>query len=222
MRAILLPGLDGAAGPREEFAAALAPEFDAEVLALPRDAPADPDALVEWVLARLPRSEPFLLVGESYSSPLAIRVAALAPPGLAGLVLSTGFACCPRPSLKRWRGLARWLPLRWAGTWFGMRVLMGRWATPQWAHRIRVAVAEAGVHAVRERLRATADADVTGSVGDIACPILYLRASHDRLVPADAWAAIRDRSRNAVCIEIEGPHLLLQARPDECAAAVKR
>lgn len=222
MRAILLPGLDGTAGLRDEFVAALAPEFAAEVLAFPPDAPIDLEELAEWVRRRLPADEPFLLIGESYASPLAIRIAADAPPGLAGLVLSAGFAHCPRPGLARLRGLARLLPLRWTATWPGMRLLMGRWSTPQWQARLRSSLEATGQRALRERLLATADVDVSGRVGDIACPILYLRAERDRLVPADAWATIRDRSRNAVCIGVEGPHMLLQARATECAAAVKR
>lgn len=76
--------------------------------------------------------------------------------------------------------------------------------------------------ALRRRLMEIAAVDVRALIADIACPLLYLKGSRDRLVSNDAWTAIRDLSHHAVCIEIEGPHFLLQARPEECAAAIKR
>jgi pimeloyl-ACP methyl ester carboxylesterase len=64
-----------------------------------------------------------------------------------------------------------------------------------------------------------AEVDVSPLLPRIDVPVLYLRASADRLVPrsaADALAAI-PRIRFA---EIEGPHSLLQANPSAAAACI--
>lgn len=221
MRALVLPGLDGAEALRAEFAAALAPEFDATVLSYPDDA-GDYDVLTGWVRERLPTGEDFVLIAESFSGPIAIRLAAMRPPGLAGVVLAVTFARAPRPRLAALRLLARPLLLRRLPMAPAMFFLMGRWSTHGWTQRLRTALAAVEPRARYRRLLAAATVDVSPLVADIECPILYLQASHDRIVPAECWRTIRDRGRNAVCIGIQGPHMLLQARPQECAAAVKR
>src|SRR5688500_7293300 len=47
------------------------------------------------VVSRLPKSEPYTLVAESYSGPIAARIAATHPPTLRGLVLSATFVRKP-------------------------------------------------------------------------------------------------------------------------------
>ncbi|HEV8695906.1 MAG TPA: alpha/beta hydrolase [Lysobacter sp.] len=220
IRAIVLPGLDGGADLRVEFVAALAPEFAATVLAYPNDLALDYDGLTEWVRERLPRDEAFVLIAESFSGPVAIKLAAARPDGLIGVVLTATFARALRlASLRFMTGL---LPLRKLPMLPAMLLMMGRWSTREWKQRLRVALAAVDQAVLRRRLLAAATVDVAALVADIECPILYLRASRDRIVSPDSWAAIRDRSHNAVCIGIEGPHMLLQAKPLECAAAVKR
>lgn len=216
IRTLILPGLDGGADLRSEFVAALAPEFDASVLAYPVEA-LDYDGLTEWVAARLPRDEPYVLVAESFSGPIAIRLAAMRPPELLGVVLVASFARCPRP---RWPALARLLPLQRLP--LASFFLLGRWSTPEWKQRLRAALASVPRLVLRRRFLTVGEVDVAARVPEMACPILYLRASHDRIVPRKGWTEIRDASLNAVCIELEGPHMLLQARPRECAEAMKR
>jgi len=75
---------------------------------------------------------------------------------------------------------------------------------------------------MRRRLNDVSTVAMAMLVADIDCPLLYLKASNDRLVLADSWRAIHDARRDATCIEVEGPHFLLQARPQECAVEIKR
>jgi pimeloyl-[acyl-carrier protein] methyl ester esterase len=55
----------------------------------------------------------------------------------------------------------------------------------------------------------------------IELPMLILRPTRDRIVPRAA-ARLLAQTPRAETAEIEGPHLLLQARPVESAAAVLR
>lgn len=222
MRAVLLPGMNGTGELLTEFAAALAPEFDATVVAYPRDAALDYAALTELAAASLPRDEPFLLIAESFSGPIAIELAARKPGNLIGLVLCASFARAPQSRRSIWlRRLQSAVPVSKLPIAATMPMLMGRWSSPEWRRRVREAVRAVSDEAMRERLRAAASVDVVARIADIECPLLYLKASRDRLVSADSWREIRELSRNAVCIEIEGPHFLLQAQPQACAAAIK-
>lgn len=214
--------MDGTGRLLSDFVAALAPEFHAAVVAYPTDAALDYAALTALAAESLPHDEPFLLIAESFSGPIAIELAARKPANLIGLVLCASFARTPRSRALAWLGrLQRVLPVRKLPMAAAMPMLMGRWSSPEWRGRIRDAIRAVRDDVMRERMRAAAAVDVVARIADIECPLLYLKASADRLVGADSWREIRERSRNAVCIEIEGPHFLLQAKPQECAAALK-
>lgn len=222
IRAILLPGMDGTGELLTEFATALAPELIAKIVSYPKDVALNYEALTALVAESLPREGSFVLIAESFSGPIAIELAARKPEGLIGLVLCTSFARVPRSRMLRvFDAMQRILPpdkLPIAPT---MPWLMGRWSTGDWTRRVRDAVRSVSAEAMRARLRAAAETDVTSRISEIDCPLLYLKGSRDRLIGNAGWRDIRDLCRNAVCIEIEGPHFLLQAKPQECAAALK-
>jgi pimeloyl-ACP methyl ester carboxylesterase len=54
----------------------------------------------------------------------------------------------------------------------------------------------------------------------VETPVLYLRASRDRIVGARLSSALTSQLTGITITEIDGPHLLLQTRPRECAAAI--
>jgi len=64
--------------------------------------------------------------------------------------------------------------------------------------------------------------DVTPLLAEIKSPVLCLRAGRDRVVPAKHADILLRGLRDARCVDIDGPHLLLQARPRECAAQIIR
>jgi pimeloyl-[acyl-carrier protein] methyl ester esterase len=91
---VLLPGFDGSG---RLFAPLLAQRdlpFDPRVVALPADLPRGYDELLAWMEPRLP-AEPFVLLAESFSGPLAIRFAARHPERVAHLVLAATFLRSP-------------------------------------------------------------------------------------------------------------------------------
>ena len=112
---VLLPGMDGTG---ELFA-----PFEAKLrvplvrIAYPATESMDYLQLVEYVRQRLPVGQRFVLLGESFSGPVAIGVAAQRPPLLAGLVLCCTFARTPHlwtRHLHKLAGLLPWPPPRFA------------------------------------------------------------------------------------------------------------
>src|SRR5262245_52236929 len=71
------------------------------VLAYPSDRFRTYDQLEDYLAPLLPSNEPYILAGESFAGPLAVRLAAAKRPGLRGLVLSATFVKHP----KGWFGL---------------------------------------------------------------------------------------------------------------------
>ena len=96
---VILPGMDGTGIELTDFVAALAPELEAIVVTYPNDRPMDYAGHEAVARPSLPIDRPFVLLGESYSGPIAISIAASAPPRLIGLVLCCSFARNPRPAL---------------------------------------------------------------------------------------------------------------------------
>lgn len=221
MRVVLLPGMDGSGQLHDEFVTAMAPRFRVEVVAYPADRVLDYRQLQAFVVDRLPGDAPFLLVGESFSGPVAIRIAASRPPGLSGLVLCASFAASPRPWLGPLRPLLG-LPLPIPPARILMPAMMGRWTTHEWTRRAQAALASLPAVVARSRLAEVLKVDATADLGHIRVPTLYLQASYDRLVPPRCWHDISARLPHAQRVRLRGPHFLLQHQPARAARAVQR
>ncbi|MEF3082797.1 alpha/beta hydrolase [Luteimonas sp. SMYT11W] len=221
MRALILPGMDGSGALLTDFIAALAPDIAAEVVSFPSDSLLGYDALLPFALDRLPRETPFLLIGESFSGPLAMRIAALRPQGLIALVLCATFATSPRPRLRRLRPILR-LPLPMPPLEMLMPLMMGRWTTPTWTFRQQNAMRGLTASVVRHRLSEVLGVNETESLSDVTAPLFYLQARHDRLVPSHSWDEIRRIQPAAKYVELEGPHFILQHQPRAAAAAIRQ
>jgi pimeloyl-[acyl-carrier protein] methyl ester esterase len=199
---------------------ALDPRVRTKVLPYPADLPLGYDELEPRVRAELPARDCFVLLGESFSGPLAIRIAARPPPGLVGLILCVTFASNPYPGLAWARRLAPFLPLKSMPRWLRAPLMWGS-ASPSKAPR-QSERAMAGVDAavIRRRIAALLSVDETAALAKISVPTLVLCATRDRVVSKSATMRLMHGIRHARRADVDGPHLLLKTRPQECAAAV--
>jgi pimeloyl-ACP methyl ester carboxylesterase len=95
---MLLPGMDGTGMLFDPLRAELGNAVGTTVVRYPTHGPIGYDELASIARAALP-SGPFVVLGESFSGPIAILLAASRPAGLVGLVLACSFARNPRPAL---------------------------------------------------------------------------------------------------------------------------
>ena len=72
------------------------------------------------------------------------------------------------------------------------------------------------------RLREIADVDVTAILKNIDIPILYLRASKDRLVYTSSMKLIEKHGKNVTIELFDAPHMLLQTKPEQAAIAIQK
>jgi pimeloyl-[acyl-carrier protein] methyl ester esterase len=217
---ILLPGLDGTGKLFADFLEALDLGSSAQVVSYPPDIPLGYDELEPLVRAALPTRSRFVILGESFSGPLAIRIAAHPPPALVGLILCVTFASNPYPHLAWARGLAALLPLKSLPRWLRAPLMWGS-ASPSKAPR-QSERAMAGVDAavIRRRIAALLSVNETAAMAKISVPTLVLCATGDRVVSKAASIRLMHGIRHAQRVDIDGPHLLLKTRPQECAAVV--
>lgn len=222
-RLVLLPGLHGTAELFPPFLRALPRGVDAEVVEYPGDRPLGYDEILPLVRAALPRTGPFALVAESFGGPLAIRIAADAPPNLRAIVLCATFARNPIPSALRWtRSLARpgvtGLPLTRA---FVRAFMTGSRAPAEVVDAVQEVSRRAVPAITARRLREVLDVDVRPLLPRVRVPTLYLRAAGDRLVSSRCGAGpIVAGIPGCEQIVLDGPHLLLEVRPAESIRAI--
>ena len=218
---VVLPGLDGTATLLSEFKSASMASFSSvTTAAYPLDTALNYAELESIARNALPKDKPFVLLGESFSGPIALSIAANPPPGLVGLVLSATFAKNPVALLKPFAALTRFAPVRALPvsilSWF----LLGGWATPKLKTALRAALYSVAPAVLRTRAAESLRVDVTSCLSRISVPVLYLRATHDRLIFSGSGKRILTAIPHAKHISIAGPHLLLQAAPVACAQAV--
>lgn len=220
---MLLPGMHGSAELFDNFIAALPDGLVAQAVGYPNDVSLSYPELLEFVKGAVPAG-PFVIVAESFSTPLAIQFAAQAPPNLKGLILAAGFATSPvrgwlqaltpfvAPALGRLpvSGIAAWIGAPRAAATCGP-VLQGRVRTTTAAIRPKV---------LMDRIQSVVGCNALEQIGEIKVPMLCLQSRHDRVVHVVCVEEMRRARPEMELMVLDGPHLLLQAMPHETAEIV--
>jgi pimeloyl-[acyl-carrier protein] methyl ester esterase len=217
---VLLPGLDGTGKLFAEFVQALGSAVESQIVAYPKSEPLGYRELEALARATLPRDRPFVVLGESFSGPIAIRIAARPPTGLVGVILCGTFAKNPYP-LFGWAGpLAAWFPLKSLPQWVRAPLMWGSMSPDRAPEQLARAIADVSDVVIRHRIAALLAVDESAALAHIQIPTLVLQADRDLVIPDSATRWILETAPRAQLVRIDGPHLLLQTRPVECAAAV--
>jgi pimeloyl-[acyl-carrier protein] methyl ester esterase len=152
-----------------------------------------------------------------------IRLGADPPACLAGVILCVTFAKNPYPLLGWAAPWAAGLPaVTGLPTWVRAPFIWGASATGRARQESQLATEAVGEAVLRHRIAAVLAVDETNSLACVRLPVLVLQASDDRVIPRAATEHILRILPQAEHVEIRGPHMLLQIRAAECAAAVGR
>ncbi|MGV3582972.1 MAG: alpha/beta fold hydrolase [Methylophilus sp.] len=217
---ILLPGLDGTGLMFEPFVAALGNEFDIKVVAYPASQSLGYAELEVIAREALPKEGPYVILGESFSGPIAISLAASASTQLVGLILCCTFVRNPRPIFTHFGPLVDLLPFKLVPLPVIAHFLFGRFSTDSLRKLLARTLAQVSFSVLRKRLKEVIMVDVSAKLEAVSVPLLYLRAKHDCLVPSNASTIATRLNPHAQVVEIDGPHSLLQAVPTEAAQIV--
>lgn len=217
---VLLPGMDGTGDLFQPLLAVIGNSIPTVVVRYPGDEPLDYAALTRLVREALPVDRPFVILGESFSGPIAVSIAAEAPRGMVGFILCASLLTRSGAWLRAFSFLLRFVPLRTAARQFGARRLMGRGETPELRDLLLKSLRQVSPHVLRARVRSALRTDVSLELAAAKLPSLYLQATEDRVASqAEARTFARQAFRGSV-VTIAGPHLLLQCAPHEAARAI--
>jgi pimeloyl-ACP methyl ester carboxylesterase len=216
---VILPCLDGPDALSDAFAAGDWEGRPVVVLPIPAAGPQDYAALETAVAAELPPG-PLVIVGESFTSPLAMRMADRERGRVEALILAGGFCATPRsPSLAL-------MPLR---SIFLMkppvallrRFLLGNDAPDEAVETLLQAVKRLPTETLVARVEVVLALTEEDCPSPAGLPVLLLQADGDEAIPWEAQSQLERHFPQAQVKWIVGPHLLLSRRPDECQEAVK-
>jgi pimeloyl-ACP methyl ester carboxylesterase len=186
------------------------------VISFPNDKPLTYDDLTASVVERLPDSR-FVLLGESFSGPIAIEVAARQQ-RVAGLVLAASFARHPMPSL--FAPLARMLDLKWVPARLVEAALLGSAKRPDLKKTLRQVLATLPPEVIRTRASEVLRIDKRDRLRAVSCPILCLHARFDRLVSKKYLDEIASLRPHCEVRTLNAPHMVLETHPVEAAFAI--
>jgi pimeloyl-ACP methyl ester carboxylesterase len=219
---VLLPGLDGTGKLFVDFVAALPDSCATTIVAYPSDRFLSYADLRAFVRAAVPQSERFVLVAESFSTPLAVWYAATNPPNLVAVVICAGFVGSP---VHDWSGIVKALARPWLFSIKPPRpileyFLLGQNAAPSLLQKLREALHGVSPHVLSGRLREVLDCDARENLRRTTVPLLYLEASNDRLLSASCKEEFSHIRPDVLFKSVSAPHLLLQREPQKAASIV--
>jgi pimeloyl-ACP methyl ester carboxylesterase len=220
VKLVLLPGLDGTKILFRPFLEALPSWIEPRCLEYPPDGPHDYAALLPRVRDACAGLDEFVVLGWSFSGPLAVMLAAERPAGLRGVVMCASFLEMPWPWLS-------WLfraTIRWTAHLFPLTskvlAVTGRYESPDLRRDKLETWKRVTAGALAARSRAVLDVDAREAARCCAVPLLYLAGSSDVVVPRWNVATLKAAAPHARVVTIRGPHLALRTNAQAAAAAV--
>ena len=221
MKVLILPGLDGTGIMLEEFSARLRTRLEVQVIEYPKDVRLNYAELASLVIGQLPRDEPYSIIAESFSGPIAAIVASTSFKGLRSLIFAASFLRKPTSIPKIAINLTKYLPLH---STMLLRLAepftFGQWGSRSQSESLAASVRAVSIDVLAYRLRLVTEVDELDSFSKIDVPVFYIQPTYDKLVSSKAFLDMRSANRSLEKILVEGPHFILQAKPDECAARV--
>jgi pimeloyl-ACP methyl ester carboxylesterase len=220
---VLLPGMDGTGMLFAPLLRALPEQIRPLVVAYPPDQPLDYAGHLELVMAALPTDRPFVLLGESFSGPLALMAAARRPAGLCGVILCATFVTYPlvlpriliETALSL--GLFHFKPLR-----FVQRMLLGSDEDNDISRLLSSALAQLTSQVLAARAKAICRVDCREELRQCPAPIHAMVAEEDRIIPSRQTGLFRSIRPDMQVHRFASPHLILQCAPNETANRIRQ
>lgn len=223
---VLLPGMDGTGLLFEPLVNFLKCEshsiVDLHVVAYPNSGDQSYEALAEYTLSLLPKNERLILLGESFSGPIAILLAEKLGERVLATILCCTFAQSPHPFTHFLRPLVTFVPFELRPHSLVNYLLLGSFQTPALCKMLHQSLDQVPAKTLRLRLKSVMSIDVLGFIREIKCPIFYIEANQDRLISPASRKLIALNCENISVEKLDGPHCLLQTRPEESGKLIQR
>lgn len=217
-----MPGLDGTGKLFAPIIPVLEPHFELVVVTFP-DLGSFND-YVEYAQNRLPTTPGYSLLAESLAGPVAAVVMANRPDQVGPSVLCSTFARSPLVAMTR---VANLVPNGMVSIGalsdfcFDVDEVDGEDFSETQPLPVNVTEQIDGT-VLKHRLAVLSRIDISALLPQITVPILLMHGIHDKIVSSQDADLFESNLPRVTRANIDGPHLLLQARPRECAEWIVR
>ncbi|WP_308464652.1 alpha/beta hydrolase [Geobacter sp. AOG1] len=219
---VLLPGMDGTGKLFGPLLRRLPDWVHPIVVSYPPDRVMAYDELLAAVRASLPRGEPYVILGESFSGPLALMAAADCPGDIRGVILCASFVKSPLVRMASWLSfLVGPLTVRLVPWTLKLKVLFGAYGADDIKELFASIRGSVSPEVMAARAKYILELDCTDELRKCPVPLLYITATDDALVTRRSLALIQRVRPDVTVATIEGPHLILQYAPVETARAIQ-
>jgi pimeloyl-[acyl-carrier protein] methyl ester esterase len=215
---VLLPGMDGTAALFEPFVRELPRNVEVVSVKYPAHIPLTYEQLANRVLSELPAGKPYILVAESFSGPVALRLASPRLLDMRAIVLVASFVSRP---LGRWGECFARLPLRtvfrlkppaWVLRW----LLMDSSTPPEFVSRVGETISKVRPEVMAARTKEALRVDCTDAARTCPVRLVFVNGDKDRLLSKERRGSLY----GSETVLISAPHFLLQCAPKPAVAAM--
>lgn len=220
MKIVLLPGLDGTGELFKPLIDSLPSGCEPLVMTYPANIELSYKDLAYFVMEKLPQDEDFILVGESFSGPIAYDIALRKPPFLKSVIFVASFLSSPRPFFVRLFtilpiGFLLLLPIP---TYLIKKFLLGDDASRDLIERFKQNLNKVSPNILSYRLGEINKLSIEDKNRDINA--IYIQATSDKLVPDSCAEKFKEVIKNLSVFRVDGPHFILQSAPARCASII--
>lgn len=219
---VLLPGMDGTGEQFQELLQFFDKDIETMIVAYPRDQPLSYLQLETLVRGHLPRDRRFVLLGESFSGPIAISLASQKPPHLAGLILCATFCRNPQPLLKHFYACVDRISPRLIPRFVLERVMFGSHGNAQQKQSFFDSLYSVNPAVIQHRCKEVLKLNYIDQLKSIETPVLYLQGEHDYLVTRRYGSELQQHLQDFRIQAFPTAHMLLQTQPQSAARAISQ
>src|SRR5688572_4931197 len=220
---VLLPGLDGTGSLFAPLLAHLPETLVPVVVKYPHDQVLYYEQLFPYIREVMPWNEPYILLAESFSGPLAIKFAAAQPENIHALVLASAFfSKIDAPG-------ASWTSFFTKEKWFERatpdsaikQLVTGGICEAALLSAIKQAIHTVKPEVLAHRVRLMFEIDFSNALQELRPPLLCLAGAQDKLAAPQAIQNLLAAKEHSKCVPFNSSHLLLQTHPKEALEAIQ-
>ncbi len=196
-------------------------DFECEIISYPSDKKLTYDQLVNYVKAKLPK-EPFVLLAESFSGPIAYRLACDPSLAIEKIIFAASFITNPNPKLLL---LTKLLPLKILLKLPIPKILLKRYCFGIFINKALCNLFFKALRSVRTEVlidRIKSLNAIKQPTEVIKVPCLNIIASRDKLLSHEASLEISHFCENTTDIKVSAPHFVLQTIPNNLLINILR
>lgn len=218
---VLLPGLNGTAGLFDPLLSVATSEYKLLIISYPTDQVKSYEELSAYVLEQVGSIQgQFVLVGESFSGPIAILLSAKSINGLIGTILVATFASAPYFTFVKylpWR-----LIFKVAKVFYWLRIKLSDTKKVRIVKAASIELQKVSPVVLAARTRTAFSVDVSKDLQKNRVPIVYFSAKYDVLVPKWNMKKIIEIKPDINVVTFNTNHFLLQSVPQQAWEAIHK